>query len=118
MRVITREDRIDMIFNVIVNSKEQIFKNQRETGKNIINTSSYVLDKEVAKAVVDYLIQEEGKETLIDDAYKEWNKRHHWWCILWQHMNNREPHDYDGICLHCKKDRYEHLIKGCKCGHT
>lgn len=36
---------------------------------------------------------------------KDWLRRHQWWCIFWQKLNQREPNDYDGVCLHCKKDR-------------
>ena len=37
-----------------------------------------------------------------------WHQRHHWWCIFWQWIHEREPNDYDGVCLNCEKDRYDY----------
>ena len=38
---------------------------------------------------------------------KTWQQKHHWWCIIWQFFKGRECNDYDGVCINCRKDRYE-----------
>ena len=95
-----RMNKADEIFNIIVETKEKIFNENK--GKEM-HLSSYVLDKAVSQALANRI---EQSKSIYIDTYKEWNKRHFWWCLFWQIVNHRECNDYDGVCLHCRKDRY------------
>ena len=88
---------------------------EKELIKHIENELIGIAEEDLTKAeknilrcieIYGFRTKRQQKEGGQMDLFKEWVKRHHWHCLLWQIRNGREPNDYDGVCYQCKKDRH------------